>query len=258
MENIWRFVSYLLHISLSFSLISPIHQRSNYNMVIMRILQYKVKVDDSSISREFACDIPGTHDDVIKWQHFPRYWPFVRGIHRSRMNSPRKGQWRGALMFSLICTRINGLVNNGEAGDLRRHRAHYDVNVMSRSHQVPMSPPSISQLFCDIHSNNPAGESVIRRPIRVPDSKVHGANMGPIWGRQDPGGPHVGPMNLAIWGIMCHNISCGPICSICQQHHIWLYWLYISMVSVKPITWWYHITELIPCGPESHLAQNIF
>ena len=34
----------------------------------------------------------------------------------------------------------------------------------------------------------------------APDSKVHGANMGPIWGRQDPGGPHVGPVNLAIWG----------------------------------------------------------
>ena len=32
-----------------------------------------------------------------------------------------------------------------------------------------------------------------------PDSKVHGANMGPIWGRRDPGGPHVGPMNFAIW-----------------------------------------------------------
>ena len=32
-----------------------------------------------------------------------------------------------------------------------------------------------------------------------PDSKVHWANMGPIWGRQDPGGPHVGPMNFAIW-----------------------------------------------------------
>ena len=38
--------------------------------------------------------------------------------------------------------------------------------------------------------------------MKVPDSKVHGANMGPIWGRQDPGGPHVGPMNLAIWGGM--------------------------------------------------------
>ena len=38
-----------------------------------------------------------------------------------------KGQWRGALMFSLICAWINGWVNNGEAGDVRRHRAHYDV-----------------------------------------------------------------------------------------------------------------------------------
>ena len=34
----------------------------------------------------------------------------------------------------------------------------------------------------------------------TPDSKVHGANMGPIWGRQDPGGPHFGPMNFVIWG----------------------------------------------------------
>ena len=36
--------------------------------------------------------------------------------------------------------------------------------------------------------------------MSVPDSKVHGAIMGPIWGRQDPGGPHVGPMNFAIRG----------------------------------------------------------
>ena len=35
--------------------------------------------------------------------------------------------------------------------------------------------------------------------LSYPDSKVHGANMGPIWGRQDPGGSHVGPMNPAIW-----------------------------------------------------------
>ena len=53
------------------------------------------------------------HDDVIKWKHFPRYRPYVRGIHRSPVNSPHKGQWRGALMFSLICARINGWVNNG-------------------------------------------------------------------------------------------------------------------------------------------------
>ena len=72
----------------------------------------------------------GVHDDVIKWKHLPRYWPFVRGIHRSPVNFPHKGQWRGALVFSLICTRINGWVNNGEAGDLRRYRAHCDVIVM--------------------------------------------------------------------------------------------------------------------------------
>ena len=61
---------------------------------------------------------------------FPRYWPFVRGIRRSNVNSPHKGQWRGALVFSLICTQINGRVNNREAGDLRCHRAHYNVTVM--------------------------------------------------------------------------------------------------------------------------------
>ena len=73
---------------------------------------------------------PHQHDDVIKWKHSPRYWPFVRGIHRSPVNSPHKGQWRGALMYSLICAWMNGWVNNREAGDLRRHRAHYDVTVM--------------------------------------------------------------------------------------------------------------------------------
>ena len=79
----------------------------------------------SSITSEYHW-----HDDVIKWKHFPRYWPFVRRIHRWPVNSPHKSQWRGALMFSLICTRINGWVNNGEASYLRRYRAHFDVTVM--------------------------------------------------------------------------------------------------------------------------------
>ena len=69
------------------------------------------------------------HNVDIKWKHFPRYWPFVRGIHRSPVNSPHRGQWRGALMFSLMCVWINGWVNNREAGDVRRYRAHYDVSV---------------------------------------------------------------------------------------------------------------------------------
>ena len=62
----------------------------------------------------------------------------IWGIHRFPVNSPHKGQWRGALMFSLICVWINRWENNREAGDLRRYRAHYDVIVMhtSRSYWI--------------------------------------------------------------------------------------------------------------------------
>ena len=77
--------------------------------------------------RDLLCD---HHDDVIKWKHFPRYWSFVRGIHRSPVNSPHNGQWRGALMFFFTCVWRNTWVNNREGGDLGHHRVHYDVIVM--------------------------------------------------------------------------------------------------------------------------------
>ena len=55
---------------------------------------------------------------------------FVRGIYQSPVNSPHKGQWRGALYFSLICAWLDDSANHRDPGDLRRHRAHYDVTVM--------------------------------------------------------------------------------------------------------------------------------
>ena len=70
------------------------------------------------------------HDDVIKWKQFPRYWPFVRGIHRSRWIPRTKASDADLWCFFFIYAWMNGWVNNGEAGDLRRHRAHYDVTVM--------------------------------------------------------------------------------------------------------------------------------
>ena len=79
---------------------------------------------------EFVHVIQTLNDDVIKWKHFPCHWPFVRGIHWSPVNSPHIGQWRRTLVFCLTCAWINGWVNNREAGDLRRHRDHYDVTVM--------------------------------------------------------------------------------------------------------------------------------
>ena len=80
--------------------------------------------------RDMTRSLHSQHDDVIKWKHFPRNWPFVRKIHRSPVNFPHKGQWRGALMFSLIYVWINDWANNREAGDLRRQHGHYDVIVM--------------------------------------------------------------------------------------------------------------------------------
>ena len=77
------------------------------------------------------------HDDVIKWKHCPCYWPFVWGEFTGPRWFPHKSQWRGALMFSLICVRINSWENNRGGGDLRRSRAHYDVIVMKSSTWQP-------------------------------------------------------------------------------------------------------------------------
>ena len=71
------------------------------------------------------------------WRHqmetFSALLALCAGNSPVPVNSPHRGQWRRALMFSLICARINDLVNNREAGDLRRHRGHYDANVMRYS-----------------------------------------------------------------------------------------------------------------------------
>ena len=87
------------------------------------------------------------HDDVIKWKHFPRYCPFVRGIHRSPVDSPHKDQWRRALMFSLICTWTNNWANNQDSGDFRRHRTHYDATVMDEKQSTYLFSP------CAINNN---------------------------------------------------------------------------------------------------------
>ena len=67
----------------------------------------------------YYCTLPVLVSGLGSVESFPRYWPFVN-----------KGQWRGALMFSLVYTRTNGWTNHWDAADLRRHRAHYDVTVM--------------------------------------------------------------------------------------------------------------------------------
>ena len=66
-----------------------------------------------------------------RWRHQMETFSALLALFAG--NSPHKGQWRVALMFSLICTWTHGWVNNRDSGELRCHCAHYDVTVMGIS-----------------------------------------------------------------------------------------------------------------------------
>ena len=101
----------------------------------------------------FLYNIYKCEKTLIKWKHFPRYWPSVWGINLSLVSSPHKGQWRGDLMFSLICAWINDWVNNR---DLRRHRVHYDVTVTQREMLCHSSQKSCSHRMVNSSAYNTA------------------------------------------------------------------------------------------------------
>ena len=94
-----------------------------------------------TLRRHYQTDLPlqwrhNGRDSVSTWwrhqmETFSALLAICAGISPVPVKSPHKCHWRGALMFSLICVWINGWVNNREAGDLRRYRAHYDVIVMN-------------------------------------------------------------------------------------------------------------------------------
>ena len=90
----------------------------------------QIQTTTSNVIEWESLSLTVSHDDVIKWKHFPRNWPFVRGIHRSRWIPHTKASHTELWCFFFICVCINGWVNNREAGDLRRYQAHYEVIVM--------------------------------------------------------------------------------------------------------------------------------
>ena len=129
------------------------------------------------------------HDDFITWKHFPRYWSFVRGVHRAPMSSPHKDQWHWASMLSLICAWIYVWVNCGEADYLRRHRAHYDVTLM-----VTAVNDSVCKAQCVLVSLK---LTLIAR------------FMGPTWGPSGADRTQVGPM-LAPWTLLSGKANTPP------------------------------------------------
>ena len=136
---------------------------------------------------------------------------FVRGIHRWPVNSPNKGPvtrifffiwWRHHEMhikikfrkcrpFSTARNIINIKWQKGSGTNLKYCK---DLLICTKWHHM------VPWLM--------GGTKVIIVKVILLDSKVQGANMGPIWGWQDPGGPNVVPMNFAIWEL---NISESPI-----------------------------------------------
>ena len=94
------------------SLISPVVSNTFIVEMADRIILVRIAISVEMTTKWL-------HDDVIKWKLFPRYWPFVWGIHRSAVNFRHKEQWRGASMFSLICAWTNCWSNNRDTGDLR-------------------------------------------------------------------------------------------------------------------------------------------
>ena len=67
----------------------------------------------------------------MKWTHFPCYWSFVWEIHWPPVGFPHNGQWRGALILSVICAWTNGWSKTQDARNLRHNHAHYDVTVIN-------------------------------------------------------------------------------------------------------------------------------
>ena len=112
-----------------FITMSPYFPKKNVDIALWHI-SWKLK----KLCRWNIPAISAVKRTVTPWRHqmetFSVLLAICTGIHRSPVNSPHKGQWRGTLMFSLICVWINGWVNNRDDGDLRRYGVRYDVTVM--------------------------------------------------------------------------------------------------------------------------------
>ena len=195
------------------------------------------------------------HDDVIKSKHFPRYWQFVRGIHRSPVNSPHKGQWHGALVFSLICVWINGWVNNREAGDLRRYCAHCDVSAMAT--RIYLSRP---QHFPIHYPLSMAGWTQIYHQLSTNiwyKSKVHWAT----WSRTCVLNASLNILRITYMQIytytakdisiqMLHKQILNLQWHLCSPLNVWcVYVIYIIRIDNASVIYIYHLSYTLYSHP---------
>ena len=143
------------------------------------------------------------HKKIVERFQLSDFWLLYMGFH--------KCYFRTCQLVSLYYN-VNRCLALSSRHDLAKenvHALHYHiviVNIKKKSSMQNMFQMYLS-LFIKISlgkSSNSFIQASDDHALNLadidPDSKVHGANMGPIWGRRDPGGPHVGTMNFAIWG----------------------------------------------------------
>ena len=157
---------------------------------------------------------------------FPRYWPFVRGIRRSPVNSPQKSQWRGVLMFSLTCALTNGWVNN---------RAHYDVTIMS-FWSAPMATPQrtyftglkrpkyISGLMIDFH--RPGTEQIALNSLIILNNliMITFISLENIFIISLPSGIDIAPLQIYILRFAVPRRYCNTNCADLNWYNINTFW----------------------------------
>ena len=107
----------------------------------LHLIHISKRITKHYIRQSYKCLQTNMHGDVIKWVTGPlcRNSPFTSEFPA--------GQWRRALMFSLICVWIYHWVNNRETGDLRCNRTHYDVTVMTNRNPIICIMPGLTQLL---------------------------------------------------------------------------------------------------------------
>ena len=152
------------------------------------------------------------------WRHqmetFSALLALYAGNSPVPVNSPHKGQWRGALMFSLICAWIIDWVNNREAGDLRRHRGHYDVSVMSN---LQVGITTLEEDSCVIYD-------------KPDDITATLARQRPNW---PPGEREI--MEMTSWWYETHRQTCNTSRTISQNLNVSRLVLLLSLPNpLKP------------------------
>ena len=129
------------------------HRKKNIKALLGRAPVWQIH----TASRGILC-----HDDVIKWKHFPRYWPFVRGIHRSPVTKASHAEF-WCFLWSAPEQTTEQTVNR-DAGDLRRNHSHYDVTVITQRER------SVGGILLGFHNETNNSVQVCRQKEKHPVS----------------------------------------------------------------------------------------